>query len=279
VEFLSASNRIRPHDLGVAIAANQFDLLYQPVIELSTRRIGKAQALVRWRHPELGDLGADRFIALAECSGWIGPVGEWILHRALRDLRSLQADHPDFAMSVNVSPMQIQSGKFSQAAMGQALAAHGVAASSLTIEISERIALQGNETHRKRLAGVRAAGVRLAIDDFGMGNSTLTSLVYFPCDFIKLDRQFVSAASTAPTRRAIARLIVDMAHVLGMQVIGEGVETENDLAHAVSLGCDHAQGDYWGRPLTLEALRSALNGGGCAPTSSAGASPLPAPAA
>ncbi|MEY2617099.1 MAG: hypothetical protein RL522_101 [Pseudomonadota bacterium] len=263
----------------MAIAANQFDLLYQPVIELSTRRIGKAQALVWWRHPELGDLGPDRFMALAECSGWIGPVGEWILHRALRDLRSLQADHPDFELSVNVSPMQIQSGKFSQAAIGQALQAHGVAASSLIIEITESIALQGNDAHRKRVAGMRAAGVRLAIDDFGMGNSALTSLLYFPCDFIKLNRQFVSAAPTAPTRRAIARLIVDMAHGLDMQVIGEGVKTQDDLARAELLGCDHAQGDYWGRPLTLEALRSALNGGGRAPTSSAGASPLPGPAA
>lgn len=260
-EFLLSSDLIRSHDLGLAVADDQLDLLYQPVIELSTRRIGKAEALLRWRHPELGYLRPDNFIAQAESSGLIDRVGSWVLHRALRDLASVRARHPDFEMCVNVSPMQIESGSFSPAAVRQALEAHGVPASSLIIEITEGISLQGSETNRKRMAGVRAVGVRLAIDDFGMGNSALTSLIYFPCDFIKLDRQFVSAASDDPTRRAIARLIVDMAHVLGLQVIGEGVETEDDLSHAASLGCDHAQGYYWGRPLKLEELHAALDGG------------------
>ncbi len=262
-----ASDLIRPHDLGVAAAGDQFELLYQPVIELSTRRIGKAEALVRWRHPELGLLGPDRFIALAERSGWIDAVGGWVLHRALRDLRSLQADHPEFEVSVNVSPLQVQSRSFNETAVRQALEVHGVPASGLVVEITEGIALQGSDTNRETLMGVRAAGVKLAIDDFGTGNSALTSLIHFPCAFIKLDRQSVIGASEDPTRHAIARLIVDMAHVLDLQVIAEGVETRDDLALVVALGCDHAQGYYWGQPLTIEELRDALAGPARDPTS------------
>lgn len=255
-----ASDPIRPHELRAALEADQFDLLYQPVIALSTRRVGKAEALVRWRHPERGYLLPQSFIAQAESSGLIDQVGAWVLHRALRDLASLRARHPDFQMSVNVSPVQIDSGSLNRASLLQGLEAHGVAASGLIVEITEAVALQHAESTRERLASIRAAGVKLAIDDFGMGNSALTSLIHFPCDFIKLDREYVGATAEDHTRRAIARLIVEMAHVLDLQVIGEGVENEDNLAHVVALGCDHAQGYYWGTPLTIEGLRAVLDG-------------------
>lgn len=250
---------MRPHELRAALEFDQFDLLYQPVIDLSTRRVGKAEALVRWRHPQRGYLRPQSFIAQAESAGLIDQVGAWVLHRALRDLASLRTRYPDFAMSVNVSPLQIESGSLSPASLRQAFEAHGVAASGLIVEITEGVALQHGAAIQDRLASVRAAGVKLAIDDFGMGNSALTSLIHFPCDFIKLDRQFVGATADDRTRRAIARLIVEMAHVLDLQVIAEGVENEDDLAHAVALGCDHAQGYYWGTPLTIEGLRTALD--------------------
>lgn len=250
---------MRPHELRAALEFDQFDLLYQPVIDLSTRRVGKAEALVRWRHPQRGYLRPQSFIAQAESAGLIDQVGAWVLHRALRDLASLRTRYPDFAMSVNVSPLQIESGSLSPASLRQAFEAHGVAASGLIVEITEGVALQHGAAIQDRLASVRAAGVKLAIDDFGMGNSALTSLIHFPCDFIKLDRQFVGATADDRTRRAIARLIVEMAHVLDLQVIAEGVENEDDLAHAVALGCDHAQGYYWGTPLTIEGLRAALD--------------------
>lgn len=255
------SEPIRPRELRAALEADQLDLLYQPVIDLSTRRIGKAEALVRWRHPERGCLRPRSFIAKAETTGLIDLLGAWVLDRALRDLASLRTRHPDFEVSVNVSLLQIESGSLSPVSLRQRLETHGVAASGLIVEITEGVALQHGTTVRDRLASVRAAGVKLAIDDFGMGNSALTSLIHFPCDFIKLDLEFVGATAEDKTRRAIARLIVEMAHVLGLQVIGEGVETEDDLAHVLALGCNHAQGYYWGLPLPIEGLRAALDGG------------------
>lgn len=251
--------KIRARDFSEAIAGDHFDLLYQPVIDLSMRRITKAEALIRWRHPALGYLGPDAFIAQAESSGWIDALGGWVLRRAIRDLGALRARHPDFELSVNVSPLQIESGSFSEAALREWFEAHGVNPSRLIVEITEGVALKTSASNRERLARVRAAGVKLAIDDFGMGNSALTSLIDFPCDFIKLDQLFVRAAPEDRARQAIARLIVAMAHELGLQVIAEGVETEVNLARVTSLGCDYGQGYYWHAPMPLGNLLAALD--------------------
>lgn len=248
-------------DLSQALAGDQFDLLYQPVIDLSTRRVTKAEALIRWRHPQHGYLTPDAFIAQAESLGLIDALGGWVLRRTLRDLGRLQAHHPDVELSINVSPLQIESGSFSEAALRQGFEAHGVNPARLIVEITEGVALKSGASNRERVARIRAAGVKLAIDDFGMGHSALTSLIHFPCDFIKLDRMFVRASPEDRALRAIARLIVAMAHELGLQVIAEGVETESDVAHVLALGCDHAQGYYWSEPYAFETLRAALGPG------------------
>jgi EAL domain-containing protein (putative c-di-GMP-specific phosphodiesterase class I) len=250
---------IDARDLIEAVASDQFDVLYQPVIELQTGRITKAEALIRWRHPTLGHLGPGEFIAQAERWGLIGDVGAWVFRRAISDLGALRQDYPDFKLSVNVSPLQIEGGSLSEALLRQWLHACDVPASSLIAEITEACALSDSDANREAIARLRALGVKLAIDDFGMGQSALNSLIRFPCDFIKLDRVFVQAAVDDRARRAVTRLIVEMAHELGMSVIAEGVETQDDLTYVVSLGCEHAQGYFWSAGVSLAALRAALD--------------------
>ena len=239
--------------LRAALDNEELVLHYQPVVSLPDGRITGAEALVRWQHPERGLLGPGEFISGAEQSGLIVPLGRWVLREACRQAAGWRVSHGATApatVSVNVSPLQLQHAGFA-ADVTAALAAAELPAHCLTVEITESTAVGGGATQRT-LTELRDLGVRLSLDDFGTGASTLSLLVECPVDQIKLDRSFV------PGPPAIAQAVVQLARALGVEAVAEGVETAEQAALLTALGYERAQGYYFARPMPAAALCAEL---------------------
>ena len=247
--------------LLTALAEDQLVLHYQPVVTLPEGRITGAEALVRWQHPERGLLGPGEFIPAAEESGLIVPLGRWVLREATRQAAAWLAEygaHGPATISVNASAHQLQLADFA-ADVALALSDSGLPASYLTIEITESAAVGGGST-AETLQALHAMGVRLSLDDFGTGASTLTLLANCPVDEIKLDRSF----TPGPGPDIIAGAVLHLARAMGVDVVAEGVETSEQAATLSKLGYDHAQGYHFARPMTADQLgaryRAALDG-------------------
>lgn len=241
---------------GLARALDERALLlhYQPVVDLASGRLCGVEALLRWRDPTLGEVPPARFIALAEQSGLIVPIGQWVLHEACRQMRAWvdQGLAPP-SVAVNVSVMQFGRDDFVDSVL-QALATHGLAGSALEVEITESLLVDDDATRIEQLQRLRAAGVRVSIDDFGTGYSSLSYLRRLPADAIKVDRTFVASLTEQAQDALIVGALIDMAHGLGLRVVAEGVETaaQRDLLRA--RGCDAVQGFLYSPPLAAEAL-------------------------
>jgi diguanylate cyclase (GGDEF)-like protein len=239
-------------ELNAAIAAESFVLHYQPIVELaSTRRVGY-EALVRWPHREKGMIPPNTFIPIAEESDSINLLGRWVLQEACRQLAAWQ--HEGIAglrVAVNVSARQLQRGRFFRE-VTQALELTGADPVRLELELSERVLLRPTAELVDLLTDLRALGIRILIDDFGTGCSSLSYLHDLPVDALKVDRSFVAAIDDERQHGTICAAIIGMAHSLGMQVIAEGVETEHQRDFLVQRGCDLAQGYLFGRPDLLE---------------------------
>jgi diguanylate cyclase (GGDEF)-like protein len=246
--------RTMEYDLRKALAAGEFELHYQPVVNLGTDEISGVEALIRWRHPEKGLIPPNTFIPVAEEIGFIIQIGEWALREACAAARNWP-DH--IRIAVNLSPIQFRNPGFVQIVIS-ALAASGLMPERLELEITEGMLLQDNEATLSTLFQLRALGVRIAMDDFGTGYSSLSYLQSFPFDKIKIDRSFVKDIAEGVGSLNIVRAVAAMANGLGMTTTAEGVETKEQLDTVRAEGCTEMQGFLFSRPLPLADLEQLL---------------------
>jgi diguanylate cyclase (GGDEF)-like protein/PAS domain S-box-containing protein len=231
-------------DLRLALARDELELYYQPKVELGEDRLSGVEALVRWNHPERGLVPPGEFIGVAEETGLIVALGEWVLRTACAQARAW----PELQMSVNLSPVQFKQPNLVEIVRG-ALRESGITPRQLELEITEGVLLQNTDNAMTTLRQLKDLGVRIAMDDFGTGYSSLSYLHKFPFDKIKIDRSFVSALETRTDADAIVRAVVGLGHSLGMTTCAEGVETGAQLTFLKHEGCDEVQGYYFGRPM------------------------------
>lgn len=242
-----------------ALAAGQFEVYYQPLVNLGTRDIVGAEALLRWHHPTRGLLAPGAFLAAAEEIGIMLPLGRRVLAQACGQARSWQGPDPGRALTVtvNVSAPEIFAADFIEQ-VEHALAQTDLGGEALVLEITERVLMADYDLARRRLEGLRALGVRTAIDDFGTGYSSLAYLREFPVDIMKIDRSFVTGLGVDSQATSLLRSILAIAEALMLDVIVEGVETGPQADLLADLGCGVAQGYYLGRPGTAEAFSALL---------------------
>jgi diguanylate cyclase (GGDEF)-like protein/PAS domain S-box-containing protein len=241
-EHLQARRRLEL-DLRAALLKGELEVHYQPLIDIARNEMCGCEALLRWKHPTRGYVPPSEFVPIAEESGLIGPIGQFVLMRACEDA----ARWPnDLKVAVNLSPAQFRSTSILDAVM-QALASSGLPASRLDLEITEALLLERNDATLSALNGVRALGVGISMDDFGTGYSSLIYLRNFPFTKIKIDKSFVRGLSESADSQAIVRAILSLAVSLGLKVLAEGVETEDDLAYLREAGCHEAQGFYFSK--------------------------------
>jgi diguanylate cyclase (GGDEF)-like protein/PAS domain S-box-containing protein len=232
------------HDLRHAIEDGGLRLVYQPMIGFDARRATSFEALVRWTHPERGEIGPGRFIPLAEQHGLIEPLGRWVLNEALDQLRRWRDDGlpmGDMSMSVNVSRVQLSRPGLAEEIFA-ALAERDLPAEQLVVEVTESAVMDDPRIANATLDALSAAGVRIALDDFGVGQSSLACLRDLPLDVLKLDRGFITSLATSRHAAAIVRAVCEMASTLGFTVVAEGIETSMQADVVERLGCDVGQG-------------------------------------
>ncbi|QRX82710.1 EAL domain-containing protein [Glaciimonas sp. PAMC28666] len=249
------------NELRSALLTNQFLLHFQPIVEMASGRIHKAEALVRWRHPERGILGPIEFIPVAEETGLIIELGDWIFKEAVRWTRCWADRRPGgLQVSINISPLQLQNEDHQQEQEWLAyLKDIGLSGSNVVLEITEGLLLGENSKIAEKLRRYRTAGVQMAIDDFGTGYSSLSYLKKLDIDYLKIDKSFISNLATDTNDRAISTAIIVMAHKLGLKVIAEGVETVEQKDFLIAAGCDYAQGYWYSRPLLPEQFEQLLD--------------------
>ena len=241
-----------------AIEREQFLLHYQPKLDLRAGRILGVEALLRWRHPELGLVPPMEFIPVAEETGLIEAIGEWVVHESCRQLRRWHDEgHTDLAVAVNLSARQFRQRTLAAMIHG-ALGGAGIDAARLELEITESTIMRDIELALSTLHELRDQGCRLAVDDFGTGYSSLAYVKRFPVHTLKIDRTFVQGLPGADNDTAIVRAIVTMAHGLALGVVAEGVESTAQLTCLAGLGCDEVQGYLVGRPVPPEAIPMAV---------------------
>jgi diguanylate cyclase (GGDEF)-like protein len=239
------TRRIMERDLRKALPAGEFELYYQPVVNLKSSEISGFEALIRWNHPDKGIVSPAAFIPLAEEIGFIVPIGEWVVRQAC----ATAAQWPgDLHVAVNISAAQFRSPGLMQVIVG-ALATSGLHPTRLEIEITETVLLHNKEATLAVLHQLRALGIRIAMDDFGTGYSSLTYLQCFPFDKIKIDRSFVKDITESTGSLNIVRAVAALAHGMGMTATAEGVETREQLDRITSEGCTEMQGFLFSKPL------------------------------
>ena len=235
-----------------AVERDEFVVLYQPILSVPEGTVTGAEALVRWDVPGQSRVSPTEFIPLAEETGLIVPLGQWVLDQACDQLRRWRQDGLDVGtLSVNLSARQLSAGSFA-ACVSHAIRRNGLAPSSLSFEITESVLMEDVEFSIESLVGLKALGVRLAVDDFGTGYSSLAYLKRLPLDSLKIDRAFVDGLGTDPNDSAIVAAIVAMAGALGLAVTAEGVETDRQLEELRRLGCGYAQGYRFAQPLPAD---------------------------
>lgn len=260
----AAQNRLRMvSELRAALDAGQFRVVFQPIVELSTGHIHKAEALIRWQHPERGIVYPTEFIRLAEETGLIHGIGDWVFKEAARWAnRWSKQSREGCQVSVNISPVQFQhGGKFCEEWIAY-LAGLGLPGKSMVIEITEGLLLNAESEVNVKLLKFFEAGVQVAIDDFGTGYSSLSYIKQFDIDYLKIDQSFVNYLETDQNNMALTEAIIVMAHKLGLKVIAEGVETEGQRKLLLAAGCDYAQGYLLSEPLPAEEFERLLTSTG-----------------
>ena len=257
----SAQSRLRMiNDLREAITDQQFVLHYQPIVDLRNGEIHKAEALVRWHHPKKGLIPPNEFILLAEETGLISNIGDWVFRESAREAKRLRTRYdPRFQISVNKSPIQFRDNGHTLVAWFDYLKELELPGDSIAIEITEGLLLNAVTEVTDKLRLFRESGVQIAIDDFGTGYSSLSYLKRFDIDYLKIDQSFVRDIEFDPNDLALARAIILMAHALNLKVIAEGVETATQLALLKKEGCDFAQGYFFSKPLTAEKFEALLD--------------------
>jgi len=249
------------NDLRGALAANQFMVYFQPIVELATGNINKAEALIRWKHPERGMVGPAQFIPLAEETGLILEIGDWVFHEAMRWTKRWRTLYdPELQISVNKSPIQFYKDGDDHAAWLSHLRDMDMPGQGLVIEITEGLLLDSNASINGALLTLRNADIQVSIDDFGTGYSSLSYLKKFDIDYLKIDQSFVRHLEANHNDLALCEAIIVMAHKLGIKVIAEGVETKGQRDLLAAAGCDYAQGYLYSRPAPAEEFEGLLKG-------------------
>jgi predicted signal transduction protein with EAL and GGDEF domain len=246
-----ATRRIQiESQLQHALEVGEFEVHYQPIVALPDGRMVGVEALLRWRNAELGVVSPAEFIPVAESTGIIVPIGAWVLESACRQVKEWQdAGWSDLRIAVNLSPREVDRGDAIKS-ISAALSRSGLAAGFLEIEVTERVLLDDVEKAGSTFREIKNLGVRLCIDDFGTGYSSLSYLRNYPFDVLKIDRAFVHDATRHVSGVSLLRAIISMADSLGLQVVAEGVETEEQLNLLCELGCGFAQGYHFCAPLS-----------------------------
>ncbi len=240
------------HDLRKALVSNEFTIYYQPIFEIKTMVIKGFEALIRWQHPRRGFISPGEFIEIAEETGLIMPMGHWILHTACQQLAAWQAQFPTnpLQMSVNLSVKQMQSSLLPE--LEEVLTTYNLQENSLGLEITESMWVENVEVTLKLLNQIKAKGIYLSIDDFGTGYSSLRYLTQLPVDTLKIDRAFVSQATTDTRNQIIAESVIALSNLLDLKAIAEGIETEQQLEWLKGHGCELGQGFLFSPPLPAE---------------------------
>ncbi|MBI2747668.1 MAG: EAL domain-containing protein [Burkholderiales bacterium] len=248
----AAQTRVRlAGDLRTALLDRQFRVVYQPIIELASGAIHKAEALIRWDHPTRGLISPAAFIPIAESSGLIVDIGDWVFQQATAQVRAWRERlSPQFQISVNKSPVQFHHDGAGRTPWADQLQAQGLAGDCIVVEITEGLLLNTSSNVASTLLALRDAGIRVSLDDFGTGYSSLSYLQKFDIDLIKIDQSFVRNLSPGSTDLALCKAIIAMAHALGIQVIAEGVETAQQRDLLASVDCDFVQGFLYARPMS-----------------------------
>ena len=247
-------------DLHHAVERNELVAFYQPKVDLHSRSILGFEALLRWRHPTLGLVSPLEFIPIAEETGLIIPIGEWVLNQACRQIREWQAKYPcapPLSINVNLSVKQLSDPDLVDRVV-RILAETGIAPDTLKLELTESALMMNILSAKDVLDALQALHVGLKLDDFGTGYSSLSYLRTLHFDSLKLDPSFVQRVATDRETRAIVQTIINLAHTLHMNVVAEGIETEDQLAGLIDLGCDAGQGFLFSRPLPAEAAEKLL---------------------
>ncbi|WP_162924701.1 putative bifunctional diguanylate cyclase/phosphodiesterase [Rubrobacter indicoceani] len=249
------------NDLGRALERNEFVVLYQPNVSLSSGRIVAVEALLNWDHPDRGRLAPGQFIPIAEQTGTILPIGLWVLEEACRQARAWDSlpGHPPVNVSVNLSALQLRSRDF-PGDVRRILRETELESSRLSIEISEGL-LSDVASVAESLSSLKELGVGLALDDFGTGNSSLSTLRELPLDTLKIDRYFVDDLKDDGAGTGVVKALVELAHTLGLRVVAEGVETSRQLSLLREMGCEVAQGYHISRPVEAEAAGRLITSG------------------
>lgn len=246
-------------DLHAALNEDEdsFTVLYQPIVSLADGRAAAYEALLRWEHPERGMLMPSAFIPVAEECALIVPVGRLVLRRALRDVRAWRETDPDLCISVNLSPSEFAEDALVEDVLG-ALREARVPPSALMLEITENAFIRDAEATIEKLWALRAVGVRIAIDDFGTGYSSLAYLRRFPVDMIKIDKSFIDGVAGGDDEAAFARAIVKLGHMLRLQIVAEGIETDDQLERLRSLRVQFGQGFLLSMPMARDEVDARL---------------------
>ncbi len=237
-----------------ALGRSEFFLEYQPIVTLADGRLVGFEALVRWNHPHLGEVEPLRFIPIAEETGFIVPLGRWVLVEACEQLAAWSAESGKaLTLSVNLSRRQLISTHLIDE-VRTALALSGVDPHQLMLEVTESVLMEDPAQAIQALSELRSLGIRIAVDDFGTGYSSLSHLQRFPVDVLKIDKSFIDPlAGKDEESRALVTAILGLADTLGLEVIAEGIEHQSQLHHLVELGCHRGQGFLMARPLDTEA--------------------------
>lgn len=240
-------------DLRRAVTSGQFILHYQPIIELNSGLVVKAEALVRWQHPTRGLVPPDEFIPVAEDTGMIIDIGNWVFHEAVSQAASWRDSYNiDMQISVNKSPVQFRDDSGGLHKWFEHLQRLRLSGNSISVEITEGLLLDANVIVQNKLLALRDAGIQVSLDDFGTGYSSLAYLKKFHIDYLKIDQSFIRNLSDSSDEFALCEAIIVMAHKLGIKVVAEGVETELQRQLLASAGCDYAQGYLFAKPLPAE---------------------------
>jgi EAL domain-containing protein (putative c-di-GMP-specific phosphodiesterase class I) len=238
------------NDLRRAVPGEDLRVHYQPIVSLAEGDVAGFEALIRWRHPRRGDVSPAEFIPIAEESGLIVSIGRWVLDQAaaqaVRWRGQAGTRTEPLTVAVNLSARQLSHGRFADE-VADVLAATGLEPERLRLEITETMLMEQNNATLESLHALKDLGIHLVLDDFGTGYSSLSYLDRFPIDALKIDRSFVAALDSGGSA-AIVTAIVSMAHSLDLRVTAEGVETAEQLEHLRRLGCEYAQGFFFGRP-------------------------------
>ena len=246
----SAENRIYlANDLRGALAAQQFLLYYQPIIDLKNGELHKAEVLMRWLHPQRGLVNPAEFIAIAEETGFIVEIGNWVFKEAVKQVKLWRAKFdPLFQISVNRSPIQFRQRTGNQDWV-ERLLQMGMPTGSIVVEITENLLMDVSSEVSDKLLSFRDAGLQVSLDDFGTGYSSLSYLNKYPIDYLKIDQSFVRNLTSNPSDLALCKAMIVMAHELGMQVIAEGIESVEQRDLLLAAGCDFGQGFFFSKPI------------------------------